>query len=289
MAKDNKTEKLQNIIIDAIDGGPDSTQVKELTYSQEADCDKRIILYTLANPNYTKNEYRHENEMMAGFAKVNNDCGFETFVVKVSLDSDKIYKYDVEIYPDGNRWTSFEKLPSKLEFEKAVFRVFYNQTDQWGGSENDHMGNIDEWFTGTCWCLDMHGINFKFPVWGEKGLFVQADSKTHKGADDIESIKNNNQKFLQKMFVNRETTFELGDSGRISMSIKLWDKPLSFFTKATPADKEEVVEYLREVGHRIDEYWNNSHYMDGSENDFIEEELAIPEDAFSELEKEIPA
>ena len=47
MAKDNKTEKLQKIIIDAIDGEPNSTQVKELTYDQGADCDKRIILYTL--------------------------------------------------------------------------------------------------------------------------------------------------------------------------------------------------------------------------------------------------
>ena len=182
-----------------------------------------------------------------------------------------------------------QKLPTKLEFEKAVFRVFYNQTDQWGGSENDHMGDIDEWFTGTCWCLDMHDINFKFPVWDENGLFVQADSITQKGADDLRSIRENNQIYLQKMFVNRETTFESGDSGRVTMSIKLWDKPLSFFTKTTPADKEKIVEKIREVAHRIDEYWNKSHYLDGSGNDFVEEDLALPEDAFSELEKEISA
>ena len=94
MAKDNKTEKLQKIIIDAIDGEPNSTQVKELTYDQGADCDKRIILYTLDNPNYSKNEFWYEQEMVEGFAKVNNDCGFETFVVEVSLDSDKTYKYE---------------------------------------------------------------------------------------------------------------------------------------------------------------------------------------------------
>ena len=82
---------------------------------------------------------------------------------------------------------------------------------------------------------------------------------------------------------------KLGDSGRITMSIKLWDKPLSFFTKATYGDKEKIVEKLREVAYRIDEYWNNSHYLDGSENDFVEEYLAIPEDAFDELEKEISA
>jgi hypothetical protein len=236
-----------------------------------------------------KNEYRHEQEMAMSFAKVNNDCGFETFLVYVSLTSDKTCKYDADIYPAHIKSTSLRRLPTKLEFEKAIFRVFYNQTDQWGGAENDHMGNVDEWFTGTCWCLDMHDISFKFPVWDENGLFVQADSITHKGADDLQSIKLSNQKYLQKMFVNREAMFVSGDSGKITMLIKLWDMPLSFFAKATPADKEKIAEYLREVSHRIDAYWNNSHYLDGSEGDYVEEDLAIPEDVFNELEKEITA
>ena len=186
MAKDIKTEKLQKIIIDAIDGEPNSTQVKELTYDQGSDCDKRIILYTLRNHDYVKNEYWYEQEMAERFAKVNNDCGFDTFVIDVSWDSDKIYKFDAEIYPDEKKWTSLKKLPTKLEFEKAVFRVFYNQTDQWGGSEYDYMSDIDDWFTGTCWYLDMYDISFKFPIWNENGLFVQADSITHEGADDTE-------------------------------------------------------------------------------------------------------
>ena len=48
------------------------------------------------------------------------------------------------------------------------------------------------------------------------------------------------------------------DSGKVTMLIKLWDKPLSFFTNATPVNKEKIAEYLREVAHRIDEYWNIS-------------------------------
>ena len=95
--------------------------------------------------------------MAEGFAKVNNDCGFDTFVIEVSLGSDKTYKYDLEIYPDEKKWTSLKKLPTKQEFEKAVFRVFYNQTDQLGGYENDYMNDIDDWFSGTCWYLDMYG------------------------------------------------------------------------------------------------------------------------------------
>jgi hypothetical protein len=289
MAKDNKTEKLQKIVIDAIDGEPNSSQMKELTYDQGSDCDKRIILYKLVTSDYTKNEFWYELEMVEGFAKVNNDCCFETFLVHVSLTSDKTYKYNAEIYPDETKWTSLNKLPTKLEFEKAVFKVVYDQTDPWDDVDFDPISDIDHWFSGTCRYLDMNGISFMFPVWDENGLFAQAESITHEGADDLRTIKDNNQKYLRKMFVNREATFELGDSGRISMSIKLWDKPLSFFTKALYGDKEKIVEKIREVAYRIDEYWNNSHYLDGSINDMVEEHLAIPEDVFNELEKEISA
>ena len=289
MAMNYKLEESQKIIIDAINGEPNSNQVKELTYDQGADCAKRIILYTLRNHDYVKNEYRHEQEMAMSFAKVNNDCSLDTFVIEVSWDSAKTYKYDAEVCPDENKWTSFEKLPTKLEFEKAIFRVFYNQTDQWGGAENDHMDDIDDWFSGTFWQLDIDGISFMYPVWDESGLFAQAVSITGKGADDLKSIKENNQKYLRKMFVNRETTFEIKVSGSVTMLIKLWDKPLSFFTKATPADKEKIAEYLRKISHRLDSYWNTTHFLDGSENDDVEEYLAIPEDAFNELEKEVSA
>ena len=105
----------------------------------------------------------------------------------------------------------------------------------------------------------------------------------------LRSIRENNQIYLKKMFVNREATFEINFSGRVTMSIKLWDKPLSFFSNATYGDKEKIVAKLREVAHRIDEYWNYRHYLDGSWNDDVEEYLALPEDAFSELEKEISA
>ena len=289
IAKENETEKLQKIIIDAINGEPNSNQVKEVTYDQGADCDKRIILYTLVNSNCTKNEYRHEQEMMTGFAKVNNDCGFETFVIEVSLDSHKTYKFNVEISPVEKKWTSLNKLPTKLEFEKAIFKVFYNQTDQWGGDENDHMDDIDDWFSGTSWYLDVDGISFMYPVWDVNGLFAQAVSITEKGADDLRTIKDNNQRYLRTMFVNREATFQTGASGNVTMLIKLWDKPLSYFTKASPGDKEKIAEYLREVAHRINEYWNYRHYLDGSENDLVIKHLAIPEGAFNELEKEISA
>ena len=290
MVQDNKIDELQKIIIDAIYGEPNSTQVKDVTYDQGAECDKRIILYTLENPGYTKNEYRHEHEMAEGFVKINNDCGCDTFVVEVSLDSDKTYKYNIEMFPDGKKWTSFKKLPAKLEFEKAVFKVFYNQTDWYEGYEHvEHMEDIAGWFDGTYWCLDIHGIEYIYPVWTEEGMFAQAVSISDEGKTKLKSIKENNLKNLEKMFVNREITFEKGLAENITMSIKLWDKPFSFFTKASPEDKEKTAEFLRKFDHQISEYWDHRHYLKGPENKVVKEHLAIPKDAFNELEQEISA
>lgn len=287
MIKDTKTKKLEKIIIDAIYGEPDLTQIEEITYGQGFDCDRRFIFYTLEHPDCAKIGFRNEREMIKGFTKVNNDCGFETIVAQVALASDGAYRFKIEVSPDGIKWSSFNKLPSKEEFEKAVFKTYYNSSDTWGGYEDDYLGDLNEWFTGTYWYLDMNGISFMYPVWDENGLFVQAVSETHEGADYLNSIKENNQKYLSRMFIGRKTTFETAVSGRVTMLIKLWDKPISFFTNASPADKEKIVEYLRNSAHRIDEYWNYRHCIDGSRNDDVVEYLVIPEDAFSELEKEI--
>ena len=290
LVNDKLLKKSKKIIIDAIDGEPNSNQVKELTYDEGSDCDKRFILYTKENQGYVKNEYRYEQEMVKSFAKVNNDCGFDTYLVKVSLGPVKTYQYDFSVCPEYKKRTSITTLPTKQEFEKAVFKVFYNQTDQFLGYEHDYMYNIDDWFSGTHWYVDHYHILFKYPIWDENGLFVQADSVTHGGADELNIVKENKQKYLDKMFVNREISFETVDSGKIRMLIKLWDMPLSFFTNASTVNKEKIAEYLRFLssGH-LDEYWSMRHYLDGSQNEIVETEMAISEDTFNELENEISA
>ena len=289
MVKDNKKEKLQKIIIDAIDGEPNTNQVKELTYDQGADCDKRIVLYTLENPNCKKNEYSHETEIAVGFVTVNNDCGFETFIVDVSLDSEKNLKYAAQIFPDGKRRTSIEKLPTKQECEKAVFKVYYSYTDEVGSDDSCwHECYCDEglegWFKGDCGCLDMMSIKFKYPVWNEKGLFAQEDSNPQQAAKELHLYEENNKIYCKNEFLNREVTFETADSGKTSTFIKLWDKPLSFFTNASPANKEVIVEYLRNYDREFYEIWCERRNLDVSN---CEKYFSIPENAFDELEMEI--
>jgi len=287
-ARETKTAKMQKIIISAFNGEPNLEQIRRVTYDVGLFCDKRIIFYTKDFPNCLKNEYRHEHEMVKGFAKVNNDCGFETFVIEVSLVSDVGYKFAYEVKPNEYNCTSLKNLPSKYDFERAIFKVFYNQTDWYEGYEHvEHMEDIGGWFDGTYWCLDTDGIEYIYPVWNEEGLFAQAVSVTEEGAYSLESIKENNLKNLGEMFINREITFEKDFSENVTMSIKLWDKPFSYFIESSIEDKEKIAEFLREFDSKISEYWDHQHYLKGPENSTVKEHLSVPEDAFNELEQEI--
>lgn len=289
MARATETGKMNKIIIDAIYGEANSTQVKDLTYEIGADCDKRIILYTLGHPDSIKNEYRHEYEMMKGLVSINNDCGFETFVVKVSLDSDKNYQYNAEICPDENKWTQFRKLPTKLEFEKAIFKVFYNQTDQFGGYENDHMDDIDEWFSSTGWHLHLNDIYFEYPVWTENGMFMDGVSTSEIGNMHLKWIMDNKMGLLEKFFSNREITFIKPFSGGNMVSIKLWDKPFTYFANASVEKKEGIVETLRGYDGLLFEFWQILFREERSDNVIIKDYGCIPEKAFMELDTKVSA
>lgn len=289
-AKETETGKMQKIIIDAIDDEPSLKQIRDLTYNIGADCNKRIILYTLENTGNHKNKYRHEKEMVRKFARNNNVCRVETLIVNVSLSSDNTCKYKIEECIDINDWTTFRKLPSKLEFDKAVFKVFYNQTDWYEGYEHvEYMDDFEGWFSGTYWCLDAHGISFMHPVWNEDGLFAQAKSVSDEGIATLETIKKNHIDNLKKMFVNREVSFEKDLQGGITMSIKLWDKSFSFFTRASLEDKEKIAEFLRILDHQISECWEHCSclYFKESDNEYFEKYLTIHADAFKDLEENL--
>jgi hypothetical protein len=284
-AKEAETGEMQKIIMDAIDGEPSLNQIRDLTYNIGADCNKRIILYTLKNTGKHKNKYRHEKEMVRKFARNNNVCRVETLIINVSLSSDNTCKYKIEECIDINDWTTFKRLPSKLEFDKAVFKVFYIQTDWFEGYEHvEHMDDFEGWFSGTYWCLDLPGISCRYPVWEEDGLFAQAVSISTQGKQQLQSIKKN--KNLKEMFINRETFFEKDLQGDFTLSIKLWDRPLSYFTKSSSEDKKRIAEFLRTLDGLISEFWQ---LCPGKEGDcsYIKKYLAIPEDAFKVLEEKI--
>lgn len=286
MARETDTGRMQKIIIDAIYGEPNSTQVKDLTYGIGTDCDKRIIFYTLENPGYTKNEYRYEHEMVNGFTKVNNDCGVETFVVNVSLNSDKNRKYTAEVYPDENRTTLIKKLPTKQEFDQAAFGIFYNYSSDWRNPH--HIEHPENWFDNY-WHLIFQDISFRYPIWTESGLSIQGVSKSEIGDINLKWFMDNKIELLKKFFDNREININTLPSGRNIMEIKLWDKPISYFAKTSIKNKERIAEAIRGYDSVTFEFLDNLFERQMPDKEVLKDLGYFPGLAFMDLDKEISA
>jgi hypothetical protein len=284
-----ETGQPQKIIIDAIYGEPNSTQVKELTYGNGADCDKRIILYTLGHPDHKEREYEYDGEMAEGFATINNDCGLDTYIFKIPnciIGADPVpLKFNAEVFADGKRRTLYKKLPSLQEFEQAEFRVIYHYTIDW---DYEYIERLDDWYNGT-WRLVINDIDFKYPVWNEDGLFMHGVSKSDIGVVNLQWFKVNRIGLIGTFFDNREIVTEKQASGNSIISIKLWDKPFSYFTNASIEEKVRIAESIRGYDGVIFEFWQEVFDRKNSDDEIIKLLGCIPEKAFADLDQEISA
>jgi len=288
-ARETETGKMQKIIIDAIYGEPNSTQVKELTYGIGAECDKRIILYTLGFLDNKNQGFEYEQEMTEGFIKINNDFGHDTYLINISMSFDEsenpVYCYKTYIEPGNKRFTCLKKLPTKLEFEQAIFRIFYSSSCERLDYIHDYT-KIEEWYEG-CWHLRLNEIEFQYPVWNEDGLFMKGISKSDIGNMHLKWIKDNKMDLLERFFDNREIVFNMPSSGDSVISIKLWDKPFSYFTKAFSNEKVKIAERIRGYDGIVFEFLDNLFGRQRSDNEIIKDLDCIPEQAFMDLDKEI--
>ena len=290
MAKDNKTKKLQKIIIDGIYGEPNSRQIKDLTYGFGGDCGKRIILYTLDNLDFKVREYEYDGEMAEGFAIINNDCGVETYIFRMLRyivgNGSFPLQLNAEVIPDGERKTLLKKLPTKLEFEQAEFGIFYNYSSDW---RNPHyIEHPENWFDNY-WHLIFHDISFRYPIWTESGLFIQGVSKSEIGDINLKWFMDSKIELFKKFFDNREININTLPSGRNVMEIPLWDKPFSFFTTASIKNKETIAEAIRGYDSVTFEFLDNLFERQMSDAEVLKDLGPIPEDAFKDLEKVISA
>ena len=281
--RDTKTKESHKIIIDSIYGEANSTQIKDITYNSGADCDKRIILHTINHPDLIKG-YTYDAEMAAGFAHINNDCNVKTYIVKASVDRnepDSSVIYDVEVKPDGEKRTDYTKLPTKQEFEQAEFGIYYNYTIDW---DIDYIDRPEDWINNY-WYMELKEINFKYPVWNKDGLFMLGESKSELGVVTIKWLLDAKMELLKKVFDNSEINLQKKSPTSHVMSIKLWDRPLSDFVKATTEEKESLAVMIRRPDPFIFEFWQELFYKEKSDNEIIDYLGCLPKQAFTSFVK----
>jgi len=285
-------DELLVIIIDAINGEPNSNQVRNVTYNNMAAGDKRIILYSSMGFQENKNQrFEYEREMTEGFIKINNDCGNDTYLINVSKSSgeskEPIYYYETKIEPSNKKSTDIKKLPAKLEFEQALFRIYYDSSCEYLDHIRDYT-KIEEWFEG-CLHLRINDIDFKYPEWTEDGLFMHGVSKSNIGDVNLKWFKSGRIGLIKSFFNNREVDFKLHSANEDMISIKLWDKPFSFFTNSSVELKKNIVKAIRGYDGKIFEFWQEVFKRELSEAKIINLLGCIPADAFKDLEEDFAA
>ncbi len=287
-AKDNKTEKYLKIIIDAIYGEPNSTQVKDVIYNYGVDCNKRIILYTFDYLGLKVRSYEYDREMSEGFIKICNDHGCDIYLIEVSkilADSRELISFIGVIEPGSKKLTSLGKLPTKQEFEQAEFGIFYHYTIDW---DYDYIERPEDWFDNY-WHLIFHDISFRYPIWTEEGLFLQGVSKSEIGDVTLKWLMDSTVELLKKFFENRKIQMNKLSPERDLLKIKLWDKPFSYFTEASVEEKERMVDGIRRYDRVIFEFLDDLFGRDMSDDKILKDLGCIPEHAFKDLDKELTA
>jgi len=283
IVKEKEAGNLQEFVIDAISGEPSWAQLMDCTFNFGGDCEKRIILYALNHPDMKKG-YLYEAEMATGFAHINNDCKVQTYIVRVSVDrdnqDDKSIIYGVEVKPDGAKRTNHTKLPTKHEFEQAEFGIYYNYTIDW---DYGYINRPEDWISNY-WHLEIAEIEFKYPVWNQDGLFTLAESVSELGVILIKWLFDTKMELFKKFFYNSDIRLQIKSPTSHVISIKLWDRPLSDFTKATTEDKERLAQMIRKQDSFLFEFWQEILDKGKSDNEIIDYFGSLPENAFTCLD-----
>ena len=227
----------------------------------------------------------YDAEMADGFAHINNDCNVKTYIVKVSVDRNEPDNssviYDVEVKPDGKKRTKHTKLPTKQEFQQAEFGIYYNYTIDW---DIDYIDRPEDWFNNH-WHLWIQGLDFKYPVWNQDGLFMLAESKSELGVVTIKWLLDAKMELLKKVFNNSEIKLQIKSPTSHVMSIKLWDRPFSYFVNATIEEKESLAVMIRRQDSFIFEFWQELLDKGNSDNEIIDYLGSLPKQAFTSFVK----
>jgi len=241
-----------NVVIDAISGEPTWNQLKDVTHNSGVNCENKIIIYDSSPGVGSPFDHDFDEYLSMGFAKVNNRYGVDTYIVKVitsdqkdsdTKDSDSLYmatfKYQVEEKPEPISNTNSMKLPSRDDFEKELFWIYYGD---YGYNEFHMMHHPETWFDNRWGCI-FHEIDFKFD-WNQEAFYFQTIVDEKYGAKIIKWLFENNYREFHEIIRKYEINVSKLPEGDYKLIFILLNEPFSNFIDATTDKKIEYVEKL---------------------------------------------
>ena len=240
---------LGKVIIDFKLGEPSWQQMMDVTFKIGSDCEKKIVIFSAPEDpeyqDYLKPLTAYDNRILVGsFARINNDCGFDTWLLRASIstDSNKVEpEYDVIEEPGDHRSTRYSKLPSKRDFEKAEFWVVYYDSfaGYFAGSGPTAAAKPDCWMGYGSW-ISGGGLEFR-PTWTDKGLLMHATAESESGVDTLKWLWENSYDEIREKYKG-EPKLHKKRGSPFKLSVRVSEISFTDVIYSTPQKKEEYAE-----------------------------------------------
>ena len=221
--KNKDSEKLLSIYVDTIQGYPSWDQCMDATFNLGQDYDKRIIMFCIDEecPKSLNNL-----DVVESFVDTINNSGLETYFIQANSSGknnpETPLEYFVLTYPaDDKKSASFKKLPTKLDFHWARFKIVFCEIM---GSE-----------AYLCDDIDIGKGNYGYPVtgfkiekvWNKDGGFINAVLDSDKQSDL--DILNKYYEELKIRIPDYSIEFIMAEDKVKGVSVKILDIPFSEF------------------------------------------------------------
>jgi hypothetical protein len=239
--KDKKTERLLKATIDFKHGIPSWQQMMDLTFGIGEGSDIRIAVYDQTDSE-NKIGVRDEDEYMAGsFVSVLKASGLNAHLVRMTASLRKGRTPDIEFRPVPEEYlseTTLKNLPSRTEFEKAEFFVFYN--DQLYPADPPISMQPDLWF-GDIESL-VSGSAITSALWNEQGIFLEAIFETFEDLEELRFLWNCKRGEILDHYKECEVRIEKGDNGVQKLVVKLSCVPFKDFVLSDLEGKQTLAD-----------------------------------------------
>jgi len=254
--KTNANGEKSKVIFDAILGEPTWKQMMDVTFERGHECEKKIIIYFDINKSKKSYIWSENSFMAVSFAKINNDCGVDTYIVsakaKTNDNGSIIFKYYLEEEPGDLKVTSYTTHPNKKDFQQAELWLSYNN---FIGDYPPQEFNPNNWMDGP-WRYESCDIDFK-PIWNDQGLFIVALTDSDNGRATLKRLLETNIKEIENEFKDHKLNVVNKSEVPSEISIRMHERPFNEFVGATPADKDLYVEELRSDYLRVFDFFDN--------------------------------
>jgi len=230
--RNRKTRFLSRMIIDVVMGEPTWKQMMDVTFDIGDGCNPKIVVYDSAVAPGFGIEWR-----VAGFARINSDCGFTTFILAGEASSTGIKftpQKDERFYGPPN----LKVLPSKKEFQQTEFAFYVDYFVP-------HSFNLEKEYLrwpcdGLIWELDGFDMELTYPVWKENGVFILLESISPQGRNQLKWLLDNKAVEMEKtvgpLKVENDPESDLPNK----IFLRVWDRPFTEFLFAEEHKKCEL-------------------------------------------------